>query len=119
ARCLNTLGAIFSYAVKLGVREDNPVHGVTRFKGQSIKKFLSPDEMQALGSALRAVESEHPQAVAIIRLLAVTGARRNEIAQLRWSNVDLHQGVLRLPSSKTGERVIILNRIARDLLKTL
>jgi integrase len=119
ARCLNTLGAIFAYAVKVGLREDNPVHGVTRFKGQSPKKFLNPDEMKALGLALRELEPEHPQAVAIIRLLAVTGARRNEIAHLRWSSVDLHHGVLRLPSSKTGERVIILSRVARDLIRAL
>jgi integrase len=119
ARCLNTLGAIFAYAVKLGLRQDNPVHGVTRFKGKSAKKFLNPNEMKALGCALRELESEHPQSVTIIRLLAVTGARRNEIAHLQWSNVDLHHGVLHLPSSKTGERVIILSREARDLINTL
>ena len=116
ARCLNTLGAIFAYAVKLGIRDDNPVHGVVRFQGNAVKKFLSPDEMKALGKAIADAEAGHPQAAAIIRLLAMTGARRNEIAHLQWSWVDLHHGVLRLPNSKTGERLIVLGQAARDLI---
>jgi integrase len=119
ARCLNTLGAIFAYAVRLGLRDDNPVHGVVRFQGRSVKKFLSPDELKALGAAITNAEANQPEAAAIIRLLALTGARRNEIAHLRWTWVDLHHGVLRLPSSKTGERLIVLGKPAWDLLKML
>lgn len=119
ARSLNTLSAIFAHAVRLGLRDDNPVHGVVRAKGKSVKKFLSPDEMKALGAALAAKEKEQPQAVAIIRLLALTGARRNEIAHLRWPWVDLHHGALRLPHSKTGDRLIVLGKSARDLLEGL
>jgi integrase len=116
ARCLNTLGAIFGYAVRLGLRDDNPVHGVVRFQGKSAKKFLSPDEMKVLGEAITAAEGDHPEAATIIRLLALTGARRSEIAHLRWPWVDLHHGVLRLPNSKTGERLVILGKPARELL---
>lgn len=117
ARCLNTLGAIFAYAVRAGLRDDNPVHGVVRFQGGSAKKFLTPDEMKALGKAIVGIEERHPSAAAIIRLLALTGARRNEIAHLQWDWVDLHHGVLRLPNSKTGERLIILGKPARELLE--
>lgn len=119
ARCLNTLGAIFSYGVKLGLRDDNPVHGVVRFQGNAVRKFLSPDEMKALGKAMADAEKDHAQAAAIIRLLALTGARRNEIAHLRWSWVDLHHSVLRLPNSKTGERLIVLGQVAHDLIADL
>jgi integrase len=119
ARCLNTLGAIFAHAVKLGLRNDNPVHGVVRFQGKSVKKFLNPEEMKALGDAIGMAQVDHPQAAAIIRLLAMTGARRNEIAHLQWSWVDQHHGVLRLPNSKTGERLIVLGRAARDLIAEL
>ncbi len=119
ARCLNTLGAIFAYAVRTGLREDNPVHGVVRFLGKSTKKFFNPAEMKALGEALLAAAVDQPQAVAVIKLLALTGARKNEIAHLRWPWVDLHYGVLRLPASKTGERLIVLGKPARDLLGEL
>lgn len=41
-----------------------------------------------------------------IRLIALTGARRGEIAGLRWSHVDLRRGVATLPpkSHKTGRK---------------
>ena len=107
------------HAVKLGIRDDNPVHGVVRYQGKSAKVFLSPDQMASLGKALVAEADKHPEAVAIIRLLALTGARRNEIAHLRWSYVDLHHGVLRLPNSKTGERLIVLGKPARELIAAL
>jgi integrase len=81
--------------------------------------------MKALGAALTELEVEQPgdkpqaQAMQVIRLLALTGARRNEIAHLRWPWVDLHHGVLRLPTSKTGERLIVLGKPARELLAGL
>ena len=75
--------------------------------------------MASLWKALAAEADKHPEAVAIIRLLSLTGARRNEIAHVRWSYVDLHYGVLRLPNSKTGERLIVLGKPARDLIAAL
>jgi integrase len=41
-----------------------------------------------------------------IRLIALTGARRGEVAALRWSYVDLKRGVLTLPPTahKTGHK---------------
>ena len=42
----------------------------------------------------------------VIRVLALTGARRNEVAALRWEYVDLEQGLITLPpkSHKSGHR---------------
>ena len=37
----------------------------------------------------------------ILKLLALTGCRANEIAQLRWSEIDLERGVIALPASRT------------------
>ena len=44
-------------------------------------------------------------AAAAIRLLMLTGCRRNEILELRWEDVDLDAGELRLPDGKTGARL--------------
>ena len=48
-------------------------------------------------------------AVAAIRLLMLTGCRRNEILTLRWEKVDLEASELRLSDSKTGPRAISLS----------
>lgn len=37
----------------------------------------------------------------ILRLLILTGARREEIAALRWSEIDLARGVIALPGERT------------------
>ena len=51
----------------------------------------------------------------IIRLLLLTGCRRSEIVQLRWSEV--RDDVLALADSKTGPRNVPLNAGARRILE--
>ena len=51
-----------------------------------------------------------------IRLLLLTGARRDEILGLRWQDVDLDTGTLNLPDSKTGKKSIPLGPAAVELL---
>ena len=58
--------------------------------------------------------SSHAQAD-IIRLLLLTGCRRNEIVRLRWAEV--RDEMLILVDSKTGPRNIPLNTQARHILK--
>jgi integrase len=57
--------------------------------------------------------------VAIIRLLALTGARKSEIACLRWSELYLDRSLLRLRDSKTGLKVIPLGEPPLELLAAL
>ncbi len=58
-------------------------------------------------------------AVAAIRLLMLTGCRRNEILTLRWEDVDLDANELHLSDSKTGPRTISLSPEAARLLAEL
>jgi pimeloyl-ACP methyl ester carboxylesterase len=71
-----------------------------------------------LGDALVTYEARgaNPAAVAVIRLLAFTGARKGEIAGLRWSEVDLERGYLRLGDSKTGAKVVPLGAPGVEIL---
>ena len=59
------------------------------------------------------------QAVEAIRLLALTGCRRGEIAALRWREVDLIGQALRLGDTKTGASVRPLGRAACEVLRNL
>jgi integrase len=61
-------------------------------------------------------KAENPVAMAAIRLLVLTGARRSEVLGLRWEWVDFARGYLRLPDSKTGAKVIPLSAPALELL---
>jgi integrase len=40
----------------------------------------------------------------VVKLLMLTAARANEIAQLRWSEIDFDRGIIALPASRTKNR---------------
>src|SRR5688572_30844640 len=107
-RTVGLLGGIMSFAVARRLRADNPVRGVKRYPDRKGETYLSPRELARIGAALAAAEAAgaNPSALAIIRLLAFTGARKSEVAALRWREVDLDRGYLRLGDSKTGAKVV-------------
>lgn len=119
-RTVGMLGSIFEFAVARGLLDSNPARGVKRWPDEKRERFLSAAELARLGDVLRAsAGSEHPSAIAAVRLLALTGCRKAEILGLRWEHVDLELGALRLPTSKTGAKVVHLGPPAVQLLSTL
>lgn len=117
-KSVKLLRAIYNFAIARKLCAENPTLGVKTFADGKRERFLSPAELGRLGDALTAAEAEGANAhhVAILRLLALTGARKNEIAQLRWSEVDLERGLLQLEDSKTGRKVIRLGAAAQEVL---
>ncbi len=121
SRTTGLLGGIFTFAMDSGLLDVNPVRGVKRYKDKQNKRYLSQSEIFALGNALQDAESSghNPAAIAIIRLLLFTGARRNEIAGLKWNEIDFEIGQLRLDDSKDGQQERALNPAALMLLSNL
>jgi len=54
-----------------------------------------------------------------VRLLLLTGCRKNEIVYLHWDHVDLEAGEMRLPDTKTGPRTVQLSPAAVELLERI
>jgi integrase len=118
-RTVGLLGAIFTYAVRRGIRIDNPVRGVERFAdGQRLRR-LSEDEYGAAGRAIRLALAEGiwPAAVAASRFLAITGWRSGEVVGLRRTEVDLARRTAILGDTKTGQSVRPLSHAACDILR--
>lgn len=106
---LSVLSAALGFAVTRKVRTDNPAIGIRKFPGKKIERFLSPVELARLGetlSAARALGVESAYAIAAVRLLILTGCRKNEILTLKRAHVDAYHRCLRLPDSKTGSKVV-------------
>jgi len=120
-RCLGLLSPILEFSVERGVRTDNPARGVKKFKEGRSTRFLSRAEMSRLGDSLRAAESagENQYAINAIRLLMLTGCRKNEILTLTWDQVDFERGFLRLADSKTGAKNIHIAKPVCEILKSL
>jgi integrase len=118
-RAVKLLRAIFNFAISRRLCRENPTKGVKTFPDVSRERFLSPAELGRLGDALTAAEAEgaNPSHVRIIRLLALTGARKSEVARLRWSEVK--SGYLQLEDSKTGRKTIPLGAPAQELLASI
>ncbi len=120
-RSLALLHKMFELAESWGIRPEasNPCRRIQKFKEVARGRFLTAGEMQRLGDALDNAAGEHPHGIAIIRLLLLTGCRRNEVLSLEWSFVDFEHACLRLPDSKTGAKVVQLGPPALDLLAGL
>ena len=123
-RALALLSKMFNLAERWGVRPDgsNPGRHVERYPEQCRERFLSAVELARLGEVVAEAEangSEPPSALAAIRLLILTGCRRQEILGLRWEQVDFQRGLLVFEDSKTGRKAIPLGAAVLALLVDL
>ena len=120
-RTVGLLGGIMSFALSEGIIASNPVRGVKRAADERRDVRLSLEQYRTLGAALGKAEDgmELWQAIAAMRLLALTGCRRGEIETLRWDEVDIPGRCLRLSDSKTGKSVRPLGAPAASVLNNL
>ena len=118
-RSMPVLSVIMREAERMGLRPEgsNPCRGIKRYRRKGRERFLSDDEIRRLCERLAAHEARWPQQAALIRLLLLTGCRKNEILTLRWS--DYRDGNLFLRDSKTGPRTVWLSEPARAVLDNL
>lgn len=123
-KVVDLLSRLFNMAELWGIAPEggNPCRFVRKYKEPPRERFLSDDEFRRLGRVLADVEAEgkvQPSAVAAFRLLMLTGCRKSEILTLRWENVDLEAGELRLRDAKTGARAVAISPSARRVLEGL
>lgn len=119
-RVVALVSKMMSCAVRWEVRVDNPVLGTEKYPERRKERFLDVDEIGRLFQALKDAElqrSETPDIVACFLLLLFTGLRCGEILDLEWDDVDFNRHNLRLRDSKTGARVVPLNRQAMGVLE--
>jgi integrase len=98
-RLHSALSALFAWARGKRLVAANPCTGLDRPAEERSRDHVL-DEAGLQKVWLAAGEVGHPYA-GIVRLLVLTGQRRNEIAGLRWSEIDLEERVIRLPGART------------------
>jgi integrase len=120
ARVATLLGGIYSWAEKRGlVTGPSPTRGVETARHQASDRVLTPGELTALGKAARDAETNSPMAATAVRLIALTGVRREEACGLRWTEVDNSAQCIRLDASKTGRSTRAIGINASALLQRL
>lgn len=145
-RVLAVMASMYSFADKRKFVSSgfNPARGIVKYPEEGRERFLSLEELERLGAAIREAEavgfawdvdesklsSKHvpkesrrsiigAPAAGAIRLLLFTGCRLREILHLKWDDVDFERGLLFLRDSKTGKRTIVLNAPALAVLNAL
>lgn len=118
-KVVSDLSAVFSFARRSKIVIENPCQYAAVRKTDNHKtRYLTLEEVARLGQALDELEAggTNPKATNIARLWALTGCRRNEIAALKWSELDFERGLLMLEDSKTGRSMRPLGTAALTLL---
>ena len=105
-----------NFAIACGHIDMNPTRSIRPNRRPRLSRFLSREEIGRLHGVLgMQTRKGSRQQADIIRLLLLSGCRRSEIVQLRWSEV--HASMLVLADSKTGPRKVPLNIPARRILE--
>lgn len=121
-KALSLLSAIYSYAVRQGLADDNPCRYVERSADNKRHRFLNEAEYGQLGAVLKLAKRETQNALSLsaIEVLLLTGCRKSEILNLRRHEVDTNGRCLRLGDTKTGAQMRPCGEVALTILtKTL
>jgi integrase len=96
-RVRSSLAAFYHWALREGLIETNPFANTNKVSENAPRERTpSLDELAEIWNA--AGDTDYGQ---IVKLLMLTGARRDEIADLRWTEVDLTAGWTTLPPERT------------------
>lgn len=121
----DVLRVCFNHAEEIGAIPpgSNPAKRVKASTSRKRERFLTPEERAELEEVLTRVAEmgptpkDHPRntpagvsphIVRAIRILLLTGMRRSEVVGLQWQWIDWRARAIRLPASKTGQRIVPL-----------
>ncbi|MFZ0254500.1 MAG: site-specific tyrosine recombinase XerD [Gammaproteobacteria bacterium] len=113
ARRLSSLRRFFRYQVRQGRLEHNPTALIDGPRlGRALPETLSEDEVERL---LQAPVTHTPRGLrdrAMIEVLYATGLRVSELVSLTLTQLNTHQGVLRVTGKGNRERLVPLGEEA-------
>ncbi len=101
-RARAALSAMFGWAIGEGIAHANPVIGTNKAldKEAKRKRVLTTQELSLLW--LEVGEGDYAD---IVRLLFLTGQRREEVAGMLWSELDIEKHMWSLPSDRTKNKL--------------
>ena len=99
---------LLRYGYALGIRwrefgpESNPMHKYKNLiDDNKIENYLTHKQMQSL--LMEVSKSENEMLQWIVLFLLYTGARKREVLDAKWADIDLEQRSWRIPKTKSGK----------------
>ncbi len=95
-----SLSAFFRWAIGEGLCDHNPVAGTNK-QEEAGPRERSLSDAEAAAVWLAAPENDYGR---IVRLILLTGCRRDEIGSLQWPEIDLKEKTITLPKERTKNK---------------
>jgi len=116
-REVELLKRILNYAVACGTLPSNPVANAKLLRKPNVRRVVLDE-----AAFQRLFEASEESLKPILLVAFDTGMRQREILDLRWEQVELREGVIRLaPQDTKGEesRLVVLTHRVRSVLEAL
>ena len=115
ARQLSSFRRFYRYLLREGIIGEDPTANIAMPKiGRSLPQSLTEQEVDALLAAPNVSEPLGHRDRAMLEVLYATGVRVSELINLKLSQINLNQGVLRIIGKGDRERLIPLGDEAQD-----
>jgi integrase/recombinase XerD len=118
ARQLSSFRRFYRYMLREGMISEDPTVNIAMPKiGRSLPQSLTEQDVEALLSAPKVAEPLGHRDRTMLEVLYATGVRVSELINLKLSQINLNQGVLRIVGKGDRERLIPLGDEAQDWLR--
>jgi len=123
-RVLQLISATINFGIANQLIEEriNPCSFVKKYKEDKKEVYLTNEQINRLFEVLdqeQAQQTEDEYLIAAIKVILLTGARKNEILTLKWSYINFDRKLFNLPDSKTGAKPIMVSDNVLKIIKTL
>ena len=110
------VSAVFNYGVNKDIITDSPVNRIKSLREPSGRlRYLSEDEKTRLFKACRS--SQWDKLYVLVLMAITTGARKGELMNLHWSDVDFDRKVAYVKTTKNGQPKVM--PLTREVIKEL
>jgi integrase len=112
----SSIAAFFAWAIREGWIDHNVAATLNKQHEQPRSRVLSDSELRRIWAATSGAD----QYSSIVRLLMLTGCRREEIGGLQWSEIDFDKALITLPPARTKtkrEHLVPLSAMAIEVLE--
>jgi integrase/recombinase XerD len=118
ARQLSSFRRFYRYLLREGIRSEDPTAQIAMPKiGRALPQSLTEEEVESLLAAPVVSEPLGHRDRAMLEVLYATGVRVSELINLKMTQINLNQGVLRIVGKGDRERLIPLGDEAQDWIK--
>lgn len=120
ARKIATIRSFFKWMQKMEYIEKNPTEGLESPKlPKKQPKVISTADSKKMLSVARNANSDHITCFrdyAIVSMFLTTGVRREELANIKMSDVDMESGTILIHGKGNKERFVYINDMLRPII---